>query len=107
MQSGGNFVQTNAAQYQRDGVIVENPVSPPRLEAEPGSSVNVDVPTSVADRGYFLSANSERISEVINDTHYRLRLPNVTGKVNVVVFQAPTKGSDIASGSWPFQIVID
>ena len=106
MQSGGNFVQTRAAQYERDGKIITSDVTPPRLKAKPGARVNIDVPTSVADRGYFLSANNERITEVINTPHYGLTLPNALGTVTVVVFQIPRPGAENASGSWPFQIVI-
>ncbi|WP_261556550.1 hypothetical protein [Frankia tisae] len=107
MESGGDFVKTNAAQYLRDGAVVERSVSPPRLSARPGSSLNIDVPTSVADRGYFLSVNNARITETITDTHYRYLLPNVQATVNLVVFAAPTGAkSTTASGSWPFVVSI-
>ncbi|MCM3923987.1 hypothetical protein ND748_20230 [Frankia sp. AiPs1] len=55
MESGGDFVTTNAAQYLRDGALIQRTGSPPHLDARPGGSLNIDVPTSVADRGYFLS----------------------------------------------------
>ncbi|EIV95205.1 hypothetical protein [Frankia sp. QA3] len=107
MESGGDFVKTNAAQYLRDGALIERSVSPPHLAARPGGSLNIDVPTSVADRGYFLSVNNERITETITDTHYRYLLPNVQGTVNLVVFAAPTDAkSTTASGSWPFVVSI-
>ncbi|WP_163553368.1 hypothetical protein [Candidatus Frankia alpina] len=107
MESGGDFVKTNAAQYLRDGALIERSVSAPQLDARPGSSLNIDVPTSVADRGYFLSVNNQRITETITDTHYRYLLPNVQGTVNLVVFAAPTgTKSTTASGSWPFVVSI-
>ncbi|KJE22220.1 hypothetical protein FF36_03483 [Frankia torreyi] len=107
MESGGDFVKTNAAQYLRDGALIQQTVSPPHLDARPGGSLNIDVPTSVADRGYFLSVNNQRITETISDTHYRYLLPNVQGTVNLVVFAAPTDPkSTTASGSWPFVVSI-
>jgi hypothetical protein len=107
MESGGDFVQTNAAQYLRNGTVIQRTVSPPHLTAKPGGSLNIDVPSSVADRGYFLSANNQRLTDTITSTHYRYPLPNVQGTVNLVVFAAPTDPkSTTASGSWPFVVSI-
>jgi hypothetical protein len=104
MQSGGAFVTTDAAQYQRDGAIVTTRLTPPVLHAKPGETINIDVPSSVAERGYFLSENNRRITDVIKVRHYRLNVATTEGKAGLVVFQAPTGGSSQASGSWPFTI---
>jgi hypothetical protein len=104
MQSGSNFVKTDAARYQRDGALVTARLTPPVLHAKPGETINIDVPSSVAEHGYFLSENNQRITDVIKIRHYRLHVATTEGQASLVVFQAPTGGSAQASGSWPFTI---
>ncbi|WP_242605460.1 YgdI/YgdR family lipoprotein [Frankia sp. Cppng1_Ct_nod] len=107
IQSGRNFVQAHAAQYDRDGAVIKDAgYQPPVLRAVPGDSVNIDVPKSVADNGYFLASNDTRISDIITVQHYRLTVPDGRGQVNLTIFQAPHGGSNGASGSWPFRLVV-
>ncbi|WP_462188143.1 MULTISPECIES: hypothetical protein [unclassified Frankia] len=105
MESGGHFVQTNAAQYEWDGTVIQKSVSPPHITVRPGNAINIDVPTSVADRGYFLVLGRERVTDKINETHYRY-VPAKNTPALLVVFALPEAGSssDQASGSWPFLV---
>ncbi|KLL10066.1 hypothetical protein [Protofrankia coriariae] len=107
LQSGGNFVQAHAAQYDRDGTVIKKGgYQAPVLHAAPGSVVNIDVAQSIADKGYFLASNDTRITDIITEPHYRLSVPDGRGEVNLTVFQAPHAGSEQASGSWPFRLVV-
>ncbi len=107
LQSGDNFVQAHAAQYDRASAVIKDAgYQAPVLHAVPGSTVNIDVAKSVADRGYFLASNDTRISEIITKQHYRLTVPDGRGEVNLTIFQAPHAGSDQASGSWPFRLIV-
>ncbi|WP_131764705.1 hypothetical protein [Candidatus Protofrankia californiensis] len=107
LQSGGNFVKAHAAQYDHDGAVIRDAgYQAPVLHAVPGSTVNIDVAKSIADKGYFLASNDTRISELITEEHYRLTVPDGRGEVNLTIFQAPHAGSDQASGSWPFRLVV-
>jgi hypothetical protein len=108
MQAGGTFVKTDAAQYLRDGtVITTSSFSAPVLHASPGERLNIDVPKSVADRGFFVTYANQRISEVITEQHYGFTVPNAVGSGDLTIFQAPTEGSKNATGSWPFRLVIE
>ncbi|WP_322754293.1 MULTISPECIES: hypothetical protein [unclassified Frankia] len=112
MQAGRSFVQAQAASYDRDGTVVKGAGDQiPALHAAPGEIINIDVPKSVADRGYFLTSvdaqsNEVQISDTIKDQHYHLTTPGRAGELPLTIFQVPRSDSGPASGSWKFRLVV-
>ncbi len=112
LQAGRHFVQAHAAEYDRDGTEVKDAdYQIPVLHAAPGETINIDVPKSVADRGYFLTStdaqsNDRPISDTIKDQHYRLTAPGQAVELPLTIFQVPRTDSGPASGSWKFRLVV-
>lgn len=107
IQSGRTWVHTSATQYEFDGgKVAKRSPSVPSITVVPGGTVNVDVSHSIAKRGYYLSVGGQRITDTITSDHYRLPVANTNGQAQIVLFQAPKKGSTSASGSWVFNLKV-
>lgn len=106
LQSGKTYVTTSATQYQRGGTVAKHAPQVPRITVVPGGTISVDVASSVARQGYYLSVGGQRISDTIKKDHYRLEVGNTAGQAQLVLFQVPRSGSQNASGSWVFNLTV-
>ncbi len=106
LQAGRTYVTTSATNYLRGGTVTRHAPPVPRIAVVPGGVISVDVASSVASRGYYLSVGGQRITDTITKDHYRLEVGNTNGQAQLVLFQAPRSGSTDASGSWVFNLTV-